>query len=199
MEVRYVVIAILSVISCVVYLGLIFSDEQKVYEGRAWRLYAKILVRNTFELCVFEMLARSILREYNSLGDKIFSFSILCVVLLVVNLVFEFSPCGFMREYEVAFLIINSVVPILALMKAFCVEGELVNVSKIMWILLLSALIIGGMVFAFLSSQRIRDWVRDRVDDIAALYTFPIIVWLFLDVCYCFYQAIKTWMPQMFD
>ncbi len=37
MEVRYVVIAILSVISCVVYLGLIFSDEQKVYESTtAW-------------------------------------------------------------------------------------------------------------------------------------------------------------------
>ena len=194
MEVRYVVIAILSAISCVVYLGLIFSDEQKVYEGRAWRLYAKLMVCKTFELYALEMAARNILREYNSLGDKNFSFSIICVILLIVNLILKFSPCGCWRDYEVTCLIINSIVPILALMKAFCVEDELVSVSKIMWILLLGALMIGGMVFAFFSFQRIREWLRDRVDDIAGLYTFPIIVWLFLDVCYCFYQVVKIWM-----
>lgn len=194
MEVRYVIIAILSAISCVVYLGLIFSDEQKVYEGRAWRLYAKLMVCKTFELYALEMAVRNILREYNSLGGKNFSFSIICVILLIVNLIFKFSPCGCWRDYEVTCLIMNSVVPVLALMKAFCVEGELVSVSKIMWILLLGALMIGGMVFVFFRFQRIREWVRDRVDGIANLYTFPIIVWLFLDVCYCFYQAIKTWI-----
>ena len=194
MEVRYVVIAILSVISCVVYLGLVFSDEQKVYEGRAWRLYAKLMVCKTFELYALEMAVRSILTEIHSLDEKKISFSIICVILLIVNLIFKFSSCRFWREYEVTCLIINSVVPILALMKAFCVEDELVSVSKIMWILLLGALMIGGMVFAFFSFQRIREWLRDRVDDIAGLYTFPIIVWLFLDVCYCFYQAIKIWM-----
>ena len=89
------------------------------------------------------------------MGDKNFSFSIICVILLIVNLIFKFSSCRFWRHYEVTCLIINSVVPILALMKAFCVEDELVSVSKIMWILLLGALMIGGMIFAFFSFQKL--------------------------------------------
>lgn len=197
-EFGYVIIAISSAILCTAYLCMVFSDVSIVgsFEEKVCSIFEKIFVRKTIVMCILAMAVRSVLRD--SLDEKNLSLSIICVILLITNLIFKFSPRTFTREYEATYLIINSTLPVIAFMKVFSVEGEFVSVGKVMWIVFLGALIIGDLVFVLFNFISVREWTKEWVGTIAAFCVFAIRVYLFLDICYSiFYFVVKTWMPQL--
>ncbi len=157
-EFGYVIIAISSAILCTAYLCMVFSDVSIVgsFEEKVCSIFEKIFVRKTIVMCILATAVRSVLRD--SLDEKNLSLSIICVILLITNLIFKFSPRTFTREYEATYLIINSTLPVIAFMKVFSVEGEFVSVGKVMWIVFLGALIIGDLVFVLFNFISVREW-----------------------------------------
>ncbi len=97
-EFGYVIIAISSAILCTAYLCMVFSDVSIVgsFEEKVCSIFEKIFVRKTIVMCILAMAVRSVLRD--SLDEKNLSLSIICVILLITNLIFKFSPRTLIRE-----------------------------------------------------------------------------------------------------